>query len=124
MHIILALLIIVAAVTVPIVAKLMRFQSAMKTLVISDVDLSQVPDGIYQGSFDAGAVAARVRVAVKDRVITSIDLVRHVTGQGGAAAAIPQKVVEAQSLRVDTIAGATYSSKVILKAIERALTGS
>lgn len=30
-------------------------------------------------------------------------------------------VVEAQSLQVDAVSGATYSSKVILKAIEDAL---
>ncbi|GAI95081.1 unnamed protein product, partial [marine sediment metagenome] len=34
------------------------------------------------------------------------------------------KVVEAQTLQVDAVSGATYSSKVILKAIENALNNA
>ncbi len=49
-----------------------------------------------------------------------IELLKHTHGQGGAAEAIPGKVIEAQTLQVDTISSATYSSKVILKAIEQA----
>jgi uncharacterized protein with FMN-binding domain len=106
----------------PIVAKAVRFQTGIKTLVISGVDLGQVPDGVHAGACDLGAVVAEVRVTVRDHVITAIDLVKHVNGRGGAASAIPGKVVQAQSLEVDVITGATYSSKVILKAIENALT--
>lgn len=36
------------------------------------------------------------------------------------AESIPQMVIEAQSLEVNVVSGATYSSKVILKAIENA----
>jgi uncharacterized protein with FMN-binding domain len=45
----------------------------------------------------------------------------HRNGQGEAAEVIPQMVVDAQSLQVDAISGATFSSKVILLAIEDAL---
>ncbi|TYB94365.1 MAG: FMN-binding protein, partial [Kosmotoga sp.] len=50
-----------------------------------------------------------------------IELIEHNHGRGEAAEVIPEKVVEAQSLKVDIITSATYSSKVILKAIENAL---
>jgi uncharacterized protein with FMN-binding domain len=41
--------------------------------------------------------------------------------QGQGAEIIPEKVIEAQSLKVDSVSGATYSSKVILKAIQDAI---
>jgi uncharacterized protein with FMN-binding domain len=34
------------------------------------------------------------------------------------------KIIEAQSLEVDVVSGATGSSKAILKAVENALSGS
>ena len=45
----------------------------------------------------------------------------HVNGQGSGAERIPATVVEKQTLQIDMVSGATYSSKVILKAIENAL---
>jgi uncharacterized protein with FMN-binding domain len=55
--------------------------------------------------------------------IGTTDLVKHRNGRGAAAEAITGKVISAQSLKVDTISGATMSSKVILLAIESALKG-
>jgi uncharacterized protein with FMN-binding domain len=46
---------------------------------------------------------------------------KHVNGKGTAAESIPETVVEKQTLQVDSVSGATYSSKVILLAIETAL---
>lgn len=91
-------------------------------MTIGEVDLLQVPDGVYEGSADAVLVAAKVRVLVEDHKITRIDLLRHDHGRGQAAEILVQKVQEAQSLQVDLVSGATSSSKVILKAIEDALT--
>jgi uncharacterized protein with FMN-binding domain len=56
--------------------------------------------------------------------IEYIELVKHKNGRGGPAEIIPIKVVEAQSLDVDIVSGATSSSKVILKAIENALNSA
>jgi uncharacterized protein with FMN-binding domain len=88
---------------------------------ISNVDLSTIEDGVYSGSYRAFPVAAKVEVTVKDQIITEVKLIKHENGQGAPAEIIPGKVVQAQSLDIDTVAGATYSSKVILKAIEAAL---
>ena len=65
--------------------------------------------------------AAKVSVTVKDNKITDITLLNHKNERGKPAEVIPEKVLKAQSLQVDTISGATNSSKVILKAIENAL---
>ncbi len=90
-------------------------------LPISDVDLTKLDDGVYSGSYSTFPITAEVKVIIKDHQITKIDLVKHTNGQGQAAEVLPGRVVEAQSLDVDAITGATYSSKVILKAIENAL---
>lgn len=88
---------------------------------VSDVDLSRITDGDYLGSYDAFPVAVEVNVSISGGAITAIVITKHQQGKGAPAEILADKVVEAQSLHVDTVAGATHSSKVILKAIEDAL---
>lgn len=95
--------------------------AALKSVAIAQTDLAALKDGTYFGSYSVFPVSAEVNVTVKDHMITGIELVKHTHGQGAPAEVIPGKVVEAQSLRVDSVSGATYSSMVILKAIENAL---
>lgn len=103
-------------------AVLQKNLTALAIEEIPDVDLTKIADGVYTGSCTVLPVSAEVRVTVKDHVITEIGLVRHFNGQGSAAEILPGKVAEAQSLDVDIVSGATYSSKVILKAIRNALS--
>jgi len=91
---------------------------------IQDVNLSEIPDGVYEGSCSVFPVSVKVEVAVENHAITDINLVEHNNGKGSAAEVLPGKVVEAQSLEVDAVSGATCSSKAILKAIKDALTSS
>lgn len=98
-----------------------KYKKAIRELKISNVDLSKVSDGKYTGSYDVGYVGAKVAVTVKNNKIVDITLLSHKNERGKPAEVIPEKVVKAQSLQVDTISGATNSSKVILKAIENAL---
>jgi len=88
---------------------------------ISEPNLSAISDGTYQGSYAAFPVSVTVEVTVNDHEITKIELLKHDNGQGKPAEVIIEDVIEKQSLDVDVISGATYSSKVILKAIEDAL---
>jgi len=99
---------------------LSSYRQAVEEISIGDVDLSTIPDGTYSGSHEAVWVGATVEVTVKDHRITEIKL-DHRHGQGEAAEVITDHVIEAQSLQVDMISGVTSSSKVILKAIEKAL---
>jgi len=99
-----------------------NYQDKVDKIVIEDVDLKQIEDGKYYGEFDADMVAAKVEVEIKDNAIKDIKLIEHKTDRGVRAEVIPQKVVEAQSLKVDTISGATNSSKIILKSIQNALS--
>lgn len=96
-----------------------RLQSSireLRSLTVGQVDLSQVRDGEYEGEFDGGLVKAKVRVRVSGHRLTDLAILRHDTGLGRKAQSIVNTVVQAQSLSVDAIAEATYSSKVILKA--------
>ncbi len=93
---------------------------AIEAIEIGELDLSETSDGTYSGFYDATWVSARVEVTVKDQRITNIGL-DHDHDQGEAAEVIPGRVIEAQSLQVDTVSGATNSCLVILKAIENAL---
>ena len=93
----------------------------IKDIVITNPDLSKVSDGIYQGSSKVGPVRVTLDATMRNSAITSIQIVRHFNGRGKKAEAIVPKVIEAQSLAVDVISGATASSKAILQAVENAL---
>lgn len=104
-----------------VVSKLESNLEELNSLTIEDVDMNTVEDGTFEGSYGSFPVSAVVEVTVKDHRITEIRLTDHSSGKGQPAEALPEKVVEAQSVEVDVISGATYSSRVILKAIETAL---
>ena len=91
---------------------------------IGTVSLENVKDGLYTGEYKSDLVSAVVSVKVSDNKITSIDIVKHECGLGRPAEKITDTVISKQSLQVDTVSGATHSSKAILKAIEKALTES
>jgi len=101
--------------------KLLNYKKKIREIKIENVELSTISDGKYTGSCDVSYIASEVSVTVKDHKITDISLLKHKNERGKPAEVIPGKVVDAQSLKVDTISGATNSSKVILKAIENAL---
>jgi uncharacterized protein with FMN-binding domain len=99
-----------------------RYKNLVQAVTIADVDLSSIDDGDYVGSYDLGLVSVKVKVRVEGNRIKRIEILEHKNGRGTAAEAIVNNVVKAQSLEVDVIAGATASSKAILKAVENALS--
>jgi uncharacterized protein with FMN-binding domain len=119
--IVLAIIVVLAAAGAAIILRSTNKLEQLKDMSVEDVDLASIPNGTYEGRYSAFPVSVIVEVTVRDGAITGIELVKHVNGQGGAAEAIPSTVIEKQSLQVDVVSGATYSSKVILLAIENAL---
>ena len=118
-----AIIIVGGAFTAKYFSDLPTYRQAIEAITIGDVDLSQIPDDTYTGSEDTIWVGATVEVTVNNHRITEIKLdQRH--GQGIDAEIIPDQVIEAQSLQIDVVSGSTSSSKVILKAIEKALLSS
>ncbi|OOM69983.1 FMN-binding domain protein [Clostridium puniceum] len=98
-----------------------NYKKTISNLKIDTIDISNIPDGKYTGVCDTKFVGSEVLVTVKDKKITDIKLVNHKNERGKPAEVILENVIKAQSLKVDTISGATNSSKVILKSIENAL---
>lgn len=99
-----------------------------RELVIADVDFASLRDGSYQGAYQGVKDSLRdttVQVTVASGRVTGIQVT------GGAMANEPSlrllgglldRVVQAQSLQVDVVSGATVSSQVLLKAVENALS--
>lgn len=100
------------------------YQEEIAAMEIQDIDLSNVADGTYEGVYDADLIQVKVAVEVEDHNIKSIDLLQHDNGKGAPAEAVIPEVIASQSLEVDTVSGATNSSKVILKSIEIAIEGA
>jgi uncharacterized protein with FMN-binding domain len=119
---ILSILIVIVGVAAKIILGSMESGlEALEKAEITPVNLAAVEDGTYTGSYSVLPISVEVNVTVADHIITAIDITKHFNGQGEPAEAITDTVLEAQSLRVDAVSGATYSSKVILMAIGDAL---
>ena len=97
------------------------YKDQVAAIKIGDINLAEVSDGSYIGNYDVSIIKAEVKVDVIDHKIMNIELIKHENGKGESAESIIPQVIEAQSVQVDTISGATNSSKVILKSIELAL---
>ena len=95
----------------------------LNEIIITTPDLSKIADGKYQGNSKVGPVRVTLDVTVQNSVMTSIQLIQHRNGLGKKAEAIVPKIIDAQSLGVDVVSGATASSKAILQAVENALAG-
>ncbi|BCN29900.1 FMN-binding protein [Anaeromicropila herbilytica] len=100
-----------------------NYKKEVASIEIKDIDMTKVKDGQYIGKYDVNFIAAKVKVTVKDHKIQDINLLEHKNERGKAAEAIVDTVIAKNSIKVDTISGATNSSKVILEAIRNALEG-
>ena len=122
---VLILLFIVAAGVIAVKSFIAKADADLQKLMaaqVQEVDLAKADNGTYSGTYQAFPIDVEVEVVVEDHKIINIDLKKHTTGKGQAAEVLPKMVVEAQSLKVDMISGATYSSKTILLAIQDALS--
>ena len=97
------------------------YKAKVNALTFDEIDLSQAPDGVYEGQCDTGVVRARVQVTVRDHRLESIELLEHENGKGTPAEVILERMLQHQTTAVDTVSGATCSSKVLRKAVENAL---
>jgi hypothetical protein len=84
-----------------------------------------IQTGVYEGSARNGPVKAVVHVAIENRRIARIDIVKHTTVMGGPAEEIlPYEIIEKQSTDVDVVSGATMSSDAIMNAVQLAIEGA
>lgn len=89
--------------------------------------LLKVEDGEYEGVGKGHGGDVKVTVEIKDHVITAVLVTEHQETAGISdkpLAELPEKIVESQSLAVDTVSGATETSMAILGGAEEALKGA
>ena len=101
-----------------------RMNKKLQSLVdikVNTIDLNIIEDGTYRGTYVVFPVKVLLEVIIKNHKIKDIRIIEHVNGKGKAAEEILKHIIEEQTIDVDVIAGATYSSRVIQKAIENAL---
>ena len=98
--------------------------SKYRKMVINDVDLTKIEDGVYEGEFSGGRWKNKLEVMIQDHRIDDIKLIKasSTAGMDDIGEKIFQKVEEKQSLEVDAVSGATVHTKAVLKSIENALS--
>jgi len=96
------------------------------SLPLDAVDFQRLDDGVYHGAYAGGMYRWRANecdVSVENGRVTAVQLAA--SGDPGDentdAAMLYERVIQAQSLQVDTISGATLSSKAYLQCVENAL---
>lgn len=98
-----------------------KVKGEKKNIVNVPIDLSQVRDGEYEGHSETTLVKVDVKVVVEGENIQNIQLIRHVCGKGEPANAMLDTMIQENTYDVDTVSGATMSSKVIKNAVNDAL---
>lgn len=101
---------------------LSSYLNDIRKINISSPDLSSLGDGDYHGEYTLTPVNVEVMVSIVNNQISNIEILKHFNGLGKQAEAIIPHILNQQNLDVDSVSGATVSSKCILKAIEDALT--
>jgi uncharacterized protein with FMN-binding domain len=105
----------------------MSFQQMQKTVnegysKVTNVDLTQVPDGIYNGKAGEFVCSVDLDVVVKDHKISAVVIKDQMSGPEHKALDMTNKIVSAQSPKTDMVSGASGTSKVIMSAVYEALT--
>ena len=100
---------------------------------VGQVDFDHLRDGVYTGTYEGTKDHlrdAKVTVTINEGEVSGIQVIEGALANekqsseirnGQSIDTLFQRVMEADSLQVDTISGATISSKVHLKALENAL---
>lgn len=81
----------------------------------------QVADGTYEGTAETPLVTVTVEVTVQKHALREIRLLRHENGQGAPAEAMLPEMLSRNTSEVDSVSGATLSSKAIRAAVRNAL---
>ncbi len=97
-----------------------RGMKEIKNLSIGDPDVSRIQDGVYEGSFKKTRWNYGVKVTVKSGRIADVEVTQK-PDDGDFTAKAAQKIVEAQTVGIDTVSGASINTRAFRKAVENAL---
>lgn len=85
----------------------------------------ELADGVYKGSATGFSGPVTVAVTIMDKKVTSIDILSSTDDEAffNRAKGVIDRIISSQSLDVDVVSEATYSSNGIIGAVKNALTG-
>lgn len=108
-------------------------RNEIQALVIQDVDFKNLRDGTYLGEYTGTKSHSRdtkIEVTISGGEITTVRILKGALDKEGKPAELTgglsiddlfSNAIEAKTLQVDAISGATLTSKAHLKALENAL---
>lgn len=81
--------------------------------------------GVYEAEADGLNGPVKLKIELTSDSIKKVEVVSHKETPGisdGAIEKLPAQIVEGQTLALDVVSGASFTSKAILSAAEKALT--
>ena len=107
-------------------SRLQKEHKEARSLPLNAVDFGKLDDGTYHGAYEGGMYKWRAnecQVTVSSGKVADIQLIgsEDPGSKNTQHEVLYDRVVQAQSLQVDTISGATLTSKAYLQAVENAL---
>jgi len=101
---------------------LMNGMNTAQALELNQIDLTQIDDGKYVGTYETTRWSNKVEVVIENHEIKEITIVKDVMiALEGLSDRLFKRVIDNQSIEVDIETGSTITSKAYLKAIENAL---
>ena len=93
-----------------------------RNLQINEINLDQINDGYYTGTASFG-FEYEVGIQIENHAIEKIDILKNRDSfYARQAEGIKYKLIQEQKINIDAVTGATTTSKVLLKAVESALS--
>jgi uncharacterized protein with FMN-binding domain len=107
-------------------SKLMKEHDEARNLPIAAIEFDKLKEGSFHGAYAGGMYKWRTnecQVTVTGGKVTKIELLNSAesANQNTMHESVYDRVIQAQSLQVDTISGATLTTKAYLKGVESAL---
>ena len=99
------------------------YPSNMRDIELQGIDLTDIPDGRFTGTFERGRFTNTLTVYVQDNRIVKIDIVDDIfmPSVTNASGEVFRRVIDMQDTKIDAVTGATITTNAYLKSIENAL---
>ena len=99
------------------------YPSAMRGVEPQGINLANIADGRYVGTFERGRFTNTLAVYIENNRIVRIDIIDDIfmPAVTNASDEVFRRVIEAQDTRIDAVTGATVTANAYLKSIENAL---
>ena len=96
---------------------------SVRQMDIQNVDIKNVRDGEYMGSFSYSGYEYKVKTIIKDHRIEGIIVLQNKdTKHSKRAEGVIANIIRFQTPNVDAISGATTTSKALMKAVANSLS--